>query len=228
MNHEVIKELATIGFFDEVVLKGQANLIDSVSSRTYEAGEVLYQHDEDSKILFIVRHGLVKLQTYLPNGRTRIVRMHKRGSLIGLNGLMDHSHDHTAIAVDEVSVFLIPHTELIRWKEREPQLYAQLMEKWYEYLNYADTWITDFSTGNIKGRVARLLLFLARFETDTGPQVVELLTTDEMSDILGVTPESVSRVVAEFKREGLLEPIENNPESLFSCDVEKIELVAQQ
>jgi CRP-like cAMP-binding protein len=43
-----------------------------------------------------------------------------------------------------------------------------------------------------------------------------------MSEILGVTPESVSRVVAEFKREGILSTIENNTESLFSCDLDKL------
>ena len=52
--------------------------------------------------------------------------------------------------------------------------------------------------------------------------MVELLTTEEMSDILGVTPESVSRVIADFKREGILENIENNPEPLFSCDLARL------
>lgn len=226
MSDELIKELASIGFFDETILTEQSALMNSVTSRVYEAGDVIFQYGEDSKVLYIIRQGLVKLLSFLPNGRTRIVRMHKRGSLIGLNGLMENSHEHTAVAVEEVSVYQIPHTELIRWRETEPLLYSQLMEKWYEYLSYADTWITDFSTGNIKGRVARLVRFLARFETGTGPRIVELLTTDEMSDILGVTPESVSRVVAEFKREGILKPIENNPEALFSCDMEKIEQVS--
>jgi len=223
MNPDLKQELAMLGFFDETVLEEQEALLASVTSHTYQPGDVLYQNEGDSKLLFIIRQGLVKLLAYLPNGRTRIVRMHKRGSLIGFDGLMDQSHGHTAVAVDEVSVFQIPHTELLRWKEDEPQLYAQLLEKWYEYLSYADTWITDFSTGNVKGRVARLIRFLSRFDSETGPQIVELLTTDEMSEILGVTPESVSRVVAEFKREEILCPIENNSEALFTCDQKKLE-----
>ena len=227
MNLGTRHELAMLGFFDEFILAEQQPLVASVTAHTYQAGDVLYHNEGDSKLLFIIRQGLVKLLAYLPNGRTRIVRMHKRGSLIGFDGLMDQSHGHTAVAVDEVSVFQIPHTELLRWKEEEPQLYAQLLEKWYEYLSYADTWITDFSTGNVKGRVARLIRFLSHFDSETGPQIVELLTTDEMSEILGVTPESVSRVVAEFKREGILCPIENNSESLFTCDLTKIEQKSQ-
>ena len=227
MNLDLRQELSKLGFFDESILAEQDALLASATSHTYRPGDVLYQSEGDSKLLFIIRQGLVKLLAYLPNGRTRIVRMHKRGSLIGFDGLMDQSHSHTAVAVDEVSAFQIPHTELLRWKEEEPQLYAQLLEKWYEYLSYADTWITDFSTGNVKGRVARLIRFLSHFDSETGPQIVELLTTDEMAEILGVTPESVSRVVAEFKREGILCSIENNSESLFTCDLAKIEQESQ-
>ena len=222
MNPDIKKELAQLGFLDEDALETQPSLLAAVSEHDYEPGETIYQNDDESKSAFVIREGLVKLLTHLPNGQSRIVRLHKPGSTIGMDGLMELSHQHYAVAVDAVRTFQIPHTELLRLKENQPQLYAGLLEKWHEYLVYADTWITDFSTGKIRGRVARLVRFLARFAEDTGPQIVELLTTEEMSEALGVTPESVSRVIAEFKREGILESIENNPESLFSCDLRRL------
>lgn len=227
-HHELQKELANLGFLDTTVLAQQPSLLNSVCSNTYQHNELIYRSGEASKLLFIVRSGMLKLTTYLPNGRTRIVRLHKRGSLIGLDGLMGESHEHTAIAIDDVEVFQIPHSVFHRWKDEQPQLYNRLLEHWYEYLNYADTWITDFSTGSVKGRVARLLKFLANFESDTAPQIIEMLTTDEMAEILGVTPESVSRVVAEFKRGNILQAIENNTESFFTCNLERLEDIAQE
>jgi CRP/FNR family transcriptional regulator len=228
MQSVLVQELASLGFLDEPTLLEQPSLLNSLSSQSYRPGEAIYVNGEESRTLFIISRGLVKLMSYMPNGRSRIVRLHRRGSMIGLDGLMDEDHEHTAIAVDEVNTYQIPHAQLQRWKQEEPQLYAQLLEKWYQYLNYADTWITDFSTGSVKGRVARLISFLANFEADTGPLVVELLTTEEMSEILGVTPESVSRVVAEFKREGVLRAIENNAESLFTFDRQKLEQDGQE
>lgn len=223
-----VEELASLGFFDEPTLLEHTSLLNSVSSQSYQPGEAIYINGEESRSLFIISRGLVKLMSYMPNGRSRIVRLHRRGSMIGMDGLMGEDHEHTAIAVDEVATYQIPHAQLRHWKQEAPELYAQLLEQWYQYLNYADTWITDFSTGSVKGRVARLISFLADFEAETGPQVVELLTTEEMSEILGVTPESVSRVVAEFKREGLLRPIENNTESLFTFDSRKLEQGTQE
>ncbi len=221
-------ELSNLGFLDSETLAEQPRLLESISQVTYQPGEVIYHGGEESHLLFIVRQGRLKLITHLPNGRSRIVRLHKRGSLIGLDGLMREGHEHTAIAIDEVAAYKVPHHFFHQWKEDEPQLYNRLLEHWHEYLNYADTWITEFSTGNVKGRVARLLRFLADFESETGPHVVELLTTDEMADILGVTAESVSRVIAELKRESVLDPIENNPESLFTCDLDALEKLAQK
>ncbi|MGD8524990.1 MAG: Crp/Fnr family transcriptional regulator [Thioalkalispiraceae bacterium] len=228
MNQPLVKELAELGLLDEALLAEHGSVLNTVRPVSYAPNDTLYRAGEDSEILHIIRNGLVKLVVNLPNGRTRIVRLHKRSSMIGLNGLMNQPHEHSAIAVDDVDTYQIPHTVFRGWKEQEPQLYNQLLEKWYAYLNYADTWITDFSSGSIKGRVARLIKFLIRFESETGPQIVELLSTDEMADMLGVTPESVSRVIAEFKREGILQAIENNPESLFSCNLDKLEKQSMQ
>jgi CRP-like cAMP-binding protein len=225
MHTQKSKELADLGFFDQSFLESHQQLLNSVCTVTFQPGDTLYHSDEESSTLYIIQQGLVKLVSFMDNGRNRIVRLHRQSSFIGMDGLMNTKHEHDCIAINEVRAYQIPHSELLRLKEDEPHLYNQLLEKWYEYLQYADTWITEFSTGNIKGRVARLVKFLSHFDPDTGPQIVELLTTEEMSEILGVTPESVSRVIAEFKRDGILTTIENNVESLFECDQEKLDKV---
>lgn len=218
MCNDILEELDELEFLDLDSLKIHQSIIQSISASSYKPGEALYQNNNESTSLFIIRSGLVKLVLQLPNGRTRIVRLHKKGSVIGMEGMMDDTHEHTAIAVDDVSVFQIPHSCIEIIKTDDPSVYNQILEKWYQYLSYADTWIADFSTGPIKSRVARLIMFLAKFDSETGPHIVELLTTDEMSEILGVTPESASRVLADFKRNEFLEEIENNSGSLYTCN----------
>ena len=222
-----LQALTDLDFLSAEALESQTALLQAVTQTTCQPGEALFHDNDESDCLYLVASGLVKMMTQLPNGRSRIVRLHRRGALLGLNALLEKAHDHTAIAIDEVEVYLLPLAEIMQWKETQPDLYTHLMEKWYDYLNYADTLITDFSTGSVKGRVARLINFLARFDEATGPKVVELLTTDEMAEILGVTPESVSRVVAELKRENILRAIENNVESLFTFDKDSLQELAQ-
>jgi CRP/FNR family transcriptional regulator len=225
---EISAELASLGFMSQELLAEEKQFCESVSLVIYEPGDIIYRHGESSDMFFLIRNGLIKLVTSIEHERDRIVRLHKRGSLLGMDGFMDRDHKHTAIAIDEVEAYQIPHFAITGWRDSKSLLYEHFMQKWYEYLEYADIWIADFSTGNIQGRVARLLRFLARFEVETGPQIVELLTTEEMAEILGVTPESVSRAIAEFKRSELLTPIENNAERLFVIDEEKLQAAARQ
>lgn len=194
----------------------------------YAAGDTLFRGGEEVEALYVVREGRIKLLNILENGRARIVRLHNRGSTLGLNGLMDETHSHTAIAIDEVRVYQIPMPLIKIVKDEDSDAYCQLLEYWHEYLNIADTWITDFSTGAIRGRVARLILFLVEHDQATGPKEVTLLTVEEMADILGVTPESVSRVMADLKRKNILQAVEGGQRDQYQCDISAIEQQAEQ
>jgi CRP-like cAMP-binding protein len=198
--------------------------IDQARLVTYPPGSTLYNEDTEIEALYVVRQGMIKLLTYVGDGCARIVRLHNRPSIIGLNGLLGESHDHTAIAVDEVQVYQLPLVLLMSLREDDPVAYSHLIEQWNQYLNAADTWITEFSSGPIRGRVARLLRFLADFDPDTGSEEVTLLTGVEMAEILGVTPESISRVIAEFKRSAILQPLDSKGQAeRYLCNLEALE-----
>ncbi len=194
----------------------------------FSHGEALCHEGAEIGALYVVRRGRIKLLSYLPDGRARIVRLHRRGSVIGLNGLLGETHDHTAVAVDAVEVYQIPLILLRPVKEQNPAAYSHLLEHWYDDLNTADIWITQFSTGPIRGRVARLLLFLLDLEDNGGARELTLLSCEETAEVLGVTPESVSRVLAGFKRAGLLTACTAaGGEERFQCDVSALSAEAQ-
>jgi CRP/FNR family transcriptional regulator len=186
------------------------------------AKEVLYRERDPVECVCLIRKGLVKLLSYLPNGRARIVRLHHQGDYMGLEGLLDQPYEHTAIAVGDVEVehFLIP--SLQRFHREHPMTFIQLMRQWHGDRSQADKWILDFSTGEIKPRVARLIAYLAWLGADQAVGMVELLTVDEMAEILGVTPESVSRHLADFKRNAVLHKQPDPRRDLYRFDSEKL------
>jgi len=172
--------------------------------KRFSPNEVIYREGERGGSIFRVRRGLVKVLTYLPAGQTRIVRLHRSGHWIGLEGILDQPCGHTAIAVGGVEADVFPVPSVSRLHRESPDTLGQMLVQWHIDLAQADKWISEFSTGGIKSRVARLLVYLAELEHGRGAQTVELLTVNEMAEILGVTQESVSRVLAAFKRRGIL------------------------
>jgi CRP-like cAMP-binding protein len=194
---------------------------------TFNHRDVIYREGRSARSIHLVNSGLVKLDTHVTDDRIRIVRLLSAGDFLGLDGLFERAHRQTAVALGEVSMYRIPVSLLRGVKARDPAFYCRLLECWYVHLAYADTWITQFSTGPIRPRVARLLKFLSERETQVGAPRVRLLTCEEMAEVLGVTPESVSRSLAEFKRDGLLRRASRSDPDQFFCDLTKLDRVAQ-
>lgn len=209
-------------------ISGLEPAIAATRQVSYSAGDTLFRYGDDVDALFVIRSGRIKLLNFLENGKARIVRLHNRGSILGLNGLLNEVHTHTAVAIDTVQAYLLPLKLIKSIKHDDPDAYNHLLEYWHEYLNIADTWITDFSTGSIRGRVARLILYLARSDESPAATDVDLLTVEEMAEILGVTPESVSRVMADFKRNDILEGKADETLHQFHCNVDLLEEEAEQ
>ncbi len=161
----------------------------------------IYQTGEKSPFVYVVRHGLVKLSHYLPNGDERIVRILKQGDTAGLEALFADPYQHTAETLTRGHLCRVPVALLEQLDRQVPDFHRQLLRQFQRSLNEAEAVITNLSTGSAQGRVARLLLFLAR---DYGTQSVNLISREDMGAILGITTESASRIVAQFRRDGIL------------------------
>lgn len=207
-------------------LQVQAVLRDG-RTKNFAANEVIFREREQVDGIFLIRRGLVKVLRYLPSGHSRIIRLHGGGQWIGLERLLGKPCGHTAIALGglEVDRFAIPSPQRLR--RDYPDTLEQLIWQWHHDLVQADKWIADFSTGDIKTRVASLLTYLAELEHGPGARTVELLTVNEMAEILGVTPESVSRVLAAFKRLDILSRDRDRLKESFRLDLAKLQPALQ-
>lgn len=205
-----------------------ARLLEPVEALYCGVGTVIFREGEHAESAFIVRRGLLKASQYLPNGSERIVRLYTQGDAFGIERFLGQPCEGTVVAVNRAELCRVPIRVLEELSASSSHLYRHLFEHWYSHIRRADTWITQFSTGSIKARVARLLRFLAELEEDAPPGHVALLHGEEMAAILGVTQESVSRVLAELKRRGVLRIVRHNPTELYSYDTQALELLAAE
>ena len=101
-----------------------------------------------------------------------------------------------------------------------PRLYQELMARWQQALAEADTWLTQFTTGTARQRVARLLLRLSCAEQDSP---LPLFGREDMGAMVGLTTETVSRTIAELRRQGSLR---DQDAHLQDCDQETLRRIA--
>ena len=203
-----------------------------IQQEALSAGAALYSTGERGEHLFTVRSGLVKLIQYLPDGARRIVRLVRPADILGMEALLGQPYLHEAVAMQPTEVCRLPVAVVEHLSRDNPELHRELLNRWQQALQGADAWITELSTGSARQRVARLLLRLQAVGADpsapgsnpgSNPESL-LIGREDMGAMLGITTETASRTVAEFKRQGVLR--ESRPHHC-RIDVERLQAIAE-
>ena len=181
-------------------------------------GAALYQPGQSADHVFTVREGLFKLEQYLPDGNHRIVSLLGQGDVAGLEATVAECYEHAAVALAPAKVCRIPRDVVARLS---PKLHRQLMKKWHEAVLRSHECTRELSTGSARQRVARLFLLLAPEST----RRCRLFGREDLGALLGITPETASRVVAEFKRAATITEIAPN---IFERDLNALGAIAAE
>lgn len=198
-----------------------ARIHDPIDQFNLQPGTALYLAQDAGEFMFTIRSGALKLVQYLADGSQRIVRIVRGTDVLGLEALLGEPYQHDAIALQPTEVCRFP-ARLVRELGRDkPGLHQELMTRWQRALSEADAWLTELSTGAARQRVARLLLRLVR---DRASSACQLFSREDMGAMLGITTETTSRTIAEFKRQSLL--IETRP-NLFLLDIPNLRRIAE-
>ena len=166
-----------------------------------QPGHALYHTGETGDRMYTIRSGVLKMVQYLPDGSQRIVRLVRTSDVVGLEALLGTPYEHDAIVLQPTEVCCLPVNTLHLLSKENPDLHVELLKRWQRALSEADAWLTELSTGPARERVARLLLRLVK---DREPPECQLFGREDLGAMLGITTETASRTIAEFKRQGLL------------------------
>lgn len=194
---------------------------DPIDQFVLKPGTFLYHAGTAAEYMFTVRAGALKLVQYLPDGSQRIVRLARTTDVVGLEALLKEHYQHDAIVLQPTEVCRFPARVVRRLSQDNPNLHNELMARWQRALSEADAWLTELSTGSARQRVARLLLRLVR---DRESSECNLFTREDMGAMLGITTETTSRAIAEFKRQSLLVEVSANR---FLLDIPNLRRIAE-
>ena len=170
-------------------------------SKTFRLGakRALYTPQMAPEAVYALRTGIVKLVRESDGRASRVVRWMRSGAMVGLEALLGEGYRHRAVALESVEYCRIP-VNVVRGLEGAA-VHVALMRQWQLNLDEADAFIALLAKGNAEQRFARLLLKLGAMLD--GEQCVSLLRSD-LGSALGVSTETASRLMAEFRRRGLV------------------------
>jgi CRP-like cAMP-binding protein len=178
-----------------------------VDDLTLAPGATLFQEGGVPLGIFTLRKGAIKLVRTTAGGTQRIVRVLSPGDMAGLEALAHARYYSDAVALTEVSVCRIPRSVIHALQVVSPRLNQRLMEKWAHTLKEADDWLIDINFGSARSRVSNFVLKMRGVVDD---HTVILFSREEMGTMMGLTMETVSRVINALVREGTLKPLDKH------------------
>ena len=177
---------------------------DPIDQFNLRPGTALYHAGDAGDYMFTVRVGAIKLVQYLPDGNQRIVRIVRTTDVLGLEIMLGNIYQHDAVALQPTEVCRFPARVVRKLGQENPALHQELMARWQR-----------------AQRVARLLLRLVK---DRESSQCALFSREDMGAMLGITTETTSRTIAEYKRQSLL--VETEP-NLFLLDIPNLKRIAE-
>lgn len=174
----------------------------------YADRQIIFQEGNPALAVFCVRAGIVKLSKTSATGEPLIIRLLGPGRLIGYRPLLSgESFAASAEAVGEVELCTIPATVFRRLLEESPTLALRLLALMAQELRVSEEQSLVLAHESVRARTVRQLL---DFLKDTGvglesgaPVAVPLLRR-ELAQMVGTSPETLSRTLHRLAQDGAL------------------------
>jgi CRP/FNR family transcriptional regulator len=173
----------------------------------YRRNQILFFEGGIAQHLFALHTGLVKLVKSLENGKDRITGVLFPGELFGLESLTDAAYPLTAVALRDCEICAAPRDDFSSYLQTNPEIALGMVRFLVAEIKRVRTQVTDMSFKDARMKVATFILSLITNDTPSTDGVLHLqlpLSRLEISEVLELSPETISRTLSAFRREQLV------------------------
>ncbi|UPL48761.1 Crp/Fnr family transcriptional regulator [Hymenobacter sublimis] len=174
--------------------------------QSYHKGQVIFQQGSRANGLYCVHQGKIKVSKISADGKEHIIRLVKEGDVIGYRSLMmGGNYSTAATALTDCVVCLVPRTDFFSLIEQNAQFAHSLMRLLAKALGEAEERMLHGSYKPVRERLAEALLLLYNvFRPATDEPFSIPISRDDLAALMGTAKETASRLLSEFRDEGLV------------------------
>jgi CRP/FNR family transcriptional regulator len=166
---------------------------------TLQRDEMLFCERDDADAIYVVLSGTIRCYKVLADGRRQIFSFHQAGQLLGLTPAYDHSY--SAEAVTQTRLRRLGRAELESLLEERPILRQRLFSVAASELTAAQDQMLLLGRKTARERICTFLLGRCNSYGNT----IELpMSRSDIADYLGLTIETVSRILSQLRTAGIV------------------------
>ena len=191
------------------------------------AGQALFHEGDPVTRVFTLTRGTLKLYKLLADGRRQVTGFLHPGDFLGIS--VEDEHAFTAQALENAQLCWIPSERFDDFVEDEAAMERELYRMAAHELAAAQEQFVLHGRKTAKERIASFLLSLERKSRrpreGAAGRVRLPMSRSDIADYLGLTKETVSRVISVLKRDHIIRLQELNCVQIL--DREKLEQIAE-
>ncbi|MFK7732757.1 MAG: fumarate/nitrate reduction transcriptional regulator Fnr [Pseudomonadales bacterium] len=178
---------------DEIIRRG----------KPLQKGDRLYSQDGEFNAIYAVRSGALKAYCNTSSGAEQVTGFYLPGEILGMDGIANLKHASSAVALETSAICEIPFEQLGDLSLQLPNLQRHFFKILSREIADDQKLLTLVSKNTADERVAAFLLSLsARFARRqlSGEKFLLPMSRMDIGNFLGLTIETVSRVLGRFKK----------------------------
>lgn len=178
-------------------------IADAVQKVVFKPGEMLFLQGQSSSSLYSLTDGMVKICSHTADGREQIVGLSSPGNLLlGLQSMSEDRYAYTGVAETAVRACKINHRVLLAHIHDVPDMAMRLIAAMNAQLAHSRALMEVMGHKCAAAKVASFLLLMTPRSEHGNCNFSMPFSRMEMASILGLSEETVCRIMASIKRAG--------------------------
>lgn len=171
--------------------------------KSFKKKAEIFSEGDSPSTIFFVKSGSIKIFKSHPDGKELITDLYKPGDFFGFEPLLENNHyQETAVAMEDSEVVLIPKSDFLILLNSHADVSASFIALLCRKVSEKESQLVNLAYNSVRQRTAEALL---KVSTLADGQEKINISREDLAKIVGTAPESVIRVLSEFKDEGLIE-----------------------
>jgi CRP/FNR family transcriptional regulator, cyclic AMP receptor protein len=188
--------------------------------RAYRKGQIIFLEEETGNYMYLVLSGKVKVSKAGTGGKETILAIHRTGDFFGEMSLLDgKTSPATVSAMEDAKIISVSGSDFHKYLLHNERVMLQIINVLCARLR--QVWQTQsLSSSTADARIRMGIYQLAKRHgiRDAHGTIIDLkITHQELAEMVGTSRETVTRVLARLKDQGILE-IDQRRMTLLDAD----------
>lgn len=189
---------------------GMDLLSEFVSGRNinkYKKKQIIFSEGNRPSNLFYIKKGKVKTFKSNDFGKELVTGLYVENEFLGyISLLQDVSYQHTAVAVEDAELAIIPRKDFEDLIESSHEVNRKFIQILAKNISENENKLLSLAYNSLRKKVADALIFLSEKYNNQHNETFEInITRDNLATIAGTAIESLIRTLGDFKHENLID-----------------------